>query len=645
LSTALLVIIISDGDRAIAQTEVFTEAVREYALASARILPYEEIALQWKMEGKLQVFLNEGVNYLTENNPSVAKANFNEFIKLDSSVWEVYYLRGVSDRQLGDYAGAEKDLHRVIKTGHALYECYLELGKIDLIANNLKAAEEDFDKAVRINPERPLAYYYKANIKLGTQHNKDGAVYFRKCLQYDSLFHDARIKLAILDIAEKNNLEAGIPQLSRVLRMDSLNKPALLFRSLATFSSDSKQSLADLNNLVRVNPTNIMALYLRGCQLSVSGNYAKAFPDFHKVIEATSASENSFVGRQTWLDKKIDIQNAGAYTVSRVYGLPDRDALKIKKAYCLLVMGEYQQCVSVINETSIKNKEPLCLFLKAVAFEHSGNHGLAMNHYDEALKLDNDILDAHKKRGIYEQELKEWKKSIADFNEVLRINPETYVVYKIRGVSYFYENMLTEAIDDFSRYLNRDSLDKETISYRAVAYQTAGQLLNAAVDFANSDNKNMLNFPQIYGLIEDLLQRGDSLGALNYLSRLTNTLPQFTEGFVLRIKLLAARHDWTTISTVIDVAIRNSRAYMNQKDHSYLLTVKGMTLCKEKDYEAALRKLDEAIGYDKLNSLAFLERGKALLATGKTNKAIYDLKKAASNGHKEAEELLRKINI
>ena len=639
---AFLLLRVGDSN---AQMEFFVEAIKGYANASARLLPHEEIGLTWKMDGKMQVFLNEGINSLLENNPSLAKTNFSQIVQQDSSIWEAYYLRSVCHKQLGAYADAEKDIHHVIKSNHAVYEGYIELGKINLLGKDVKIAEKNFDKAIRTDPERPAAYYFKGNIQLEANQPRDAARHFRDCLKYDSLFLDARIKLAIIDIFEQNNLEAGVPQLNRVLMIDSLNKPALLFHSIATFTVNKEKSLADLNSLVRVNPTNLMALYLRGYQLSACGNYARAFPDFHKVIEATSASENSFVGHQTWLDKKIDVQNAGAYVVTRVYGLPDRDALKIKKAYCLLVMGAYDQSIYAINETSIAKKEPLCLFLKGVASEHSGDHGRAMNYYEQALRLDNDILDAHKKRGIYEQELKEWKKSIADFTEVLRINPEAFVVYKMRGVSYFYENMLGNAIEDFSRYLQRDSLNKEIIAYRAVAYNADGQILNAALDFANSDHTDMLNYKQISGLIDEMLQRGDSLNTLIYLNKFTKCLPQFTEGFVLRIRLLVARNDWATIADVIDTAIRNSRAYINRKDHSYLLTIKGMALSKEQNYGAAVQKLDEAITYDKSNSLAFLERGKALLASGKTSKAIIDLKKAASTGYKEADELLKRINI
>lgn len=108
--------------------------------------------------------------------------------------------------------------------------------------------------------------------------------------------------------------------------------------------------------------------------------------------------------------------------------------------------------------------------------------------------------------------------------------------------------------------------------------------------------------------------------------------------------MLVTKKDWNSIEGEIDTAIKNSRTGASKQDHSYLLTIKGMASGRGKKYEEAITKLSEAIKYDKQNSLAFLERGKILLTTGKNSKAITDLKKASSLGHKEAEEVLNGIN-
>ena len=362
----------------------------------------------------------------------------------------------------------------------------------------MKEAESSFDKAIKIAPEKSTAYYLKGNIQLLQKDKKGAEMSYRACLKNDGLLHDAQMRLGLLE----DKAEATVPYLDIVLRTDSLNRHALLIRSILTYKSNQKQCLADLNKLVRVSPGNLMALYIRGHLLSEREDYARAFSDFRKVIQDTYADDNTFKGKQTWLDKKIDIQNAGAYAISRLYGFPDDEAEKIKKAYCLLVTGSYTECITTLQRTMGSARDPLCLYLTAVACEHGRAHQDALRYYDKALSFDNDILDAHKKRVIYMQDLKSWDKSIADFTEVLRINPEAFIAYKMRGVSYVYKDNYSKAIDDFSNYLKHDDLDKEVTSYRAVAYEKDGQILNAAVDYAFSVATMSLDFKHIVGLIE-----------------------------------------------------------------------------------------------------------------------------------------------
>jgi tetratricopeptide (TPR) repeat protein len=169
--------------------------------------------------------------------------------------------------------------------------------------------------------------------------------------------------------------------------------------------------------------------------------------------------------------------------------------------------------------------------------------------------------------------------------------------------------------------------------------------MKASLDFAKSGELHMLDYKKIAKSLESLLQIGDTVTALTYLNPLTKSIPVFTEGYVLKIKILVSKQDWKNINNEIDKAIGNRRADVSHRDQSYLLTVKAITSGRGNRYEEAIIKLNEAIEYDKLNALAFLERGKILLATGKNNKAINDLKRALSLGEGEAKEILSGLDV
>lgn len=625
---------------ALAQFDMIGEAFQEFA--TKRFWQYEEISFTWNMEGTIQAELNEGINNLLEENPALAEVNFTTVLQKDSSLWQAYYYRAVSRKQLKEFSGAKQDLQQALKLHPEFYEGYVELAKVHHLRRKNIESEQALKEAIRLDKSKAVAYYLRGDIDLGQEQVRSAVNYYKQCLSVDSLFQDARIKLALIDFFVKKNEQVALSHLNKVLATDSLQKNALLFRSIMLFKNDKKQSVQDLSNLILVNPLNLMARYLRGIQLTEIKKFDRAFADFQMVIKSTSIDDNNFAGKQTWIDKKIDIQNVGAYILTRVYGLSDQDAAKIKQAYCHILNGEFALAVGILNQTSNPMQEPVCLYLIAVAYEHKGDHLKAFSFYNHALKLDDEIADAHKKRGIYEQEMKAWDKSITDFDAVLKLNPDSYVIYKIRGTSYYHVNNFTQAISDYSTYLKRDTLNKEIIGFRGAAYLKNNQRLNAYIDFAVSGNPGGLVFDDMNHLIDSVLTRGDTTFVLQALNTITEAAPYYTEGYVRKFKIHMARNEWKPIEAEILKALRNSRADAEKTEHAYLLLVEAMTLAKNRHKEDALTKFTESIKLDKQNAIAYLERGKLLRAMGKTSKAESDLKQAAELGSEKAKQLLQR---
>jgi tetratricopeptide (TPR) repeat protein len=384
----------------------------------------------------------------------------------------------------------------------------------------------------------------------------------------------------------------------------------------------------------------MIARYLRGTISTELGDFERAFLDFQRIIKDTSTDDNNFKGQQTWIDKKIDIQNVGAYTLTRIYGLPDGDAAKLKQAYCQILTSEFDKSITAIDQISNPKKEPLATYLKAVAYEHKGDHNTAFQYYDLTLRLDPEIADAHKKMGIYYQELKQWDKSVESLSRVLKIYPDNFVIAKIRGTSYYYLQRYPEAIADFTTYLAHDTTNIEVMGYRGMAYFKNGQRLKAYLDFANSDNENAINFPDLTHLVDSVIAKSDTTKTMALLSSITKGCPFFTEGFVRMYKIQVRRNEWKEIEQTINRAVRSSRMDATKTDQAYLLTLQGMNFARLHHEQDAIDILTEAVKLDSKSDLAYLERGKILLAQGKTSKAESDFRQASALGNQEASQLL-----
>jgi tetratricopeptide (TPR) repeat protein len=389
----------------------------------------------------------------------------------------------------------------------------------------------------------------------------------------------------------------------------------------------------------------MIGLYYRGVIAAELREYQRAFADFQKVINVTSTSDNNFVGQQTWLDKKIDMQNVGAYTLTRIYGLSDEDASNIKEAYCHIITGRYQECHDAIDRIFNYKKEPVAVYLKAVAFEHQGAHAVALEYYSRALKLDDQIADAYKKRGIYEQELKEWDKSLQDFTAVLKLYPDAFRINWIRGLSYYHMRRFQEAIADFNIYLKNDSTNKEVLGARGMAYLNSKEPLRAYADFAASDNLQGVNFNHVEKLVDSVLQLRDTAQALYALDIVTRKAPYFTEGFVQKFKIHMARDQWQVIADNLPIAMNNVRVDVPRSRHSSLLTIQALQYARNKQKDDAVKTFNEAIKVDNENAFAYLERGRLFLQMRKSSKAENDLKKALALGNEQAKEMLATIMV
>lgn len=638
-SIALLCAIVFPSN---AQPEMFEAALVDFS--TRKHWEYEDIPVNWQMEGKLQAELNEGVNSLFENEPAVAEASFTKVLEMDEKIWQAYYYRAACRKQQHEFGSALWDLKQAIKFHGDFYQAYIELAKVYFLLNQSADGEVAISKAIRLDKSKAIGYYIKGDLELKMA-NFNGAIStYKTCLKVDSLFHDARIKLALLRMGKKMDVNTGLPELNQVLKYDSLQKTALLFRGIFLFESDKSQSIHDLTSLISVSPNNVMAYYLRGVQFTAMKKYDEAFSDFQRVIKATSTSDNNFKGQQTWVDKKIDIQNVGTYTVSRVYGLDERDAARIKQSYCQIITGDYTDAIAALNEMPDPNSEPLSVYLKAVAYEHKGEHDMAYTYYNIALKLDNEIADAHKKRGIYLQEVKQWRHSITDLTEVIRLDPGSISTYRIRGISYYHNSQFDKALSDYNTYLAYDSTDKEVLGLRGMAYFKLGQNLNAYVDFARSGNFNAISFVDLDMLIDGILLKGDTTQALHYISAFTDSAPFFTEAYADKFRIDMAHGKWTDIERDIAHVMRNMRMDANPIDQSYLVTLQGMIYARYKHDKDAMKTFDEAIAMDKNNALAFRQRGKLWMGQGKNLKAEEDLKRAIALGDKEATQLLEGIS-
>lgn len=618
----------------------------QFSNALENLLDYEDVAIEWNMSGDIQLFLNSGLTSLEEGKLRVALQGFDRAISLDSTLWVAYYYRGITYKLLHSIDKAKSDLLKASRLQPKISAPHMELGRIFLLENNLEQAESHFKKSKRISPDK-----LKSTLLLGDVYAKQGDLLraekmYNYCNRVDPDYLDAQVRLGLLETLRTRKIEAGLYYFDRVIAKDSVHEDALFLRAISTTQTDKKSSLRDFHTLIRNYPANISYQYFRGNLLVEEGDFENAFSDFRRVLIANQDDERNFRGFQTQLDKKLDLQFAINYADRNMYGLPEHERNKVKKAFSLYFVSRYYEGIEELKKVTNYKESPLCLFLIGVGYEHIAQHEIAWTFYKSALRFDNEITDAHKKSGIYYTNKNDWKMAEKEFSAAANINPDLPIIYKLRGVSRFHLKNYVGAIEDFTQFLQSDSLDSEALSSRAFAYDKLNEQSKAMMDRISLKSYKSLDFKLIQDHLEMTLEKGDTLQAMYYLNKYTKDNPVFIgslDAFILKLEILLKQNNWVKIPQQVDSAlnIENHYGYVSrEKEFSFIYWVKGLQMLKSGNENLAETYLNKSIMLNSKNANALLERGTLYFRQRKFELAKKDLSKAADLGKENAIQLL-----
>jgi len=112
----------------------------------------------------------------------------------------------------------------------------------------------------------------------------------------------------------------------------------------------------------------------------------------------------------------------------------------------------------------------------AVSYFHRGrahfqnkDYGLAVQDFDEAIRLRPGFLNAFFQRGDVYAVKQDYDLAIRDYDEVIRLDPTDAIAFKYRGDVYFAQGANERAIQDYDEALRLDPSDTEAVEARARA--------------------------------------------------------------------------------------------------------------------------------------------------------------------------------
>ena len=315
-------------------------------------------------------------------------------------------------------------------------------------------------------PQMVQAYYNLGSLALTKGDLRKGLKYYQKCNEVNPKFPQAYMMQGLVKFLARKKDTESIALFDKAVSADSAYALTYLWRGLAYISLEKpNECLKNWNALIRREPDNSLYTLLRGFLYIELGDFDNAFNDLRKAMRLRAVDDERFTAGQTVLDKRIDLQYAANYLITNGYGLDEKSFGFLKKGFCLLLAGKHKEAIDEIRKSERIQPSATVYFIEALAYEHFGDHYTALTYYNKALALDNDIFDAHKKRSVYRTELKDWKGAHQDFDDMLRLQPQSPAVFRLRGLSRSVEGDYNGAIEDLTKFMKTDSTDYEVHPY------------------------------------------------------------------------------------------------------------------------------------------------------------------------------------
>lgn len=417
-----------------------------------------------------------------------------------------------------------------------------------------------------------------------------------------------------------------------------------------------KPALKFFNQVIEFDSTFLPAYYFRfscyeiGNKLSFSNE--KTIKDFNYVIKKLSKSNREiymdlwdvYVPNKTHSRKNNPLlEIAPPFFLLSSYIVDHQSELKaesfdlLKESASSLLAARPFDALTLNSKAQNIELSTSGLYMKAVTFQLIFQHDSAFYFYNELLKKDERIIEAHENLALYKHQLNDRIGALKHLISLNSIEPNSPIIWCFSGMLKIQLQDYYGAIVDLTKYLKVDSVDFDCLKQRAIAayevkdYSSSLKDLDRAIKISNHDLDIFLYQSENY------LHLGDSSKCIKVLLdaekvfSFNQQLDLFTADKLVEVN--KTRQAQEIVDRVIRVLLLNNfnKQYLYQANviQCKIYLRKGNTKKAIEELNSFIKRDGEQLDY------LFL-RAKIFLLQGEKDKAKADLEKLIGADFKPA---------
>src|SRR5579884_4014211 len=511
-----------------------------------------------------------------------AKADFARTIELAPAEASTYLYRGMM------YSSLDEDKLVIADMSEAIKHCGKSLEKelLQVVAyifrglsywhlSDFQQAGDDFERVVSLE---------EAMRKVLGQSSEDAERFVKT-----AHFMKDMAQVVLCELA--GDYEQAIPLLGQLLDYDPQFDQVVYSARSEIYQKQGryKLALADLNQLLALNPRSAQAFNTRG-QIYVSlGEYEKALADAEQALTLDPSLAWVYKERGEIYQQREEYEKALADFEQLVALAPQSAESYGLRGEAHRVRGELAQALADFNQAlTLAPHYAFASGSRGQVYQQQGEEEKALADFEQALALDSRLAWVYKERGRLYQQRGEYEKALADFEQLVALAPQSAESYSLRGEVHRLRGEFEQALADFNQALTLVPHYAWALAQREQIYFTLREYEKALADA----------------------------------EQLVILLPQSAEAYGLRGEAHRMRGE-------LEQALADfNQALALDPHYAWAFSRRGEIhrLCG--DFEQALDDFNQTLTLDPRNTFAFGLRGEAYRMRGELEQALADFNQA-----------------
>ncbi len=250
-----------------------------------------------------------------------------------------------------------------------------------------------------------------------------------------------------------------------------------------------------------------------------------------------------------------------------------------------------------------------------VSYRIKHDYDKSITEFTEAIRIDPDYWEAYYDRASSYYAKGCYDNALADYAKLIELRPDFPGAYYSRGVTFEKKGNYRDAIIDFTKAIELDPSMAESYNDRGNAYKDKGELDKAIADYNKAIEINPKFLSPQFNLGNIHYEKGEFDEAIERYTKAIELYPNYPQGYLMRGNCYLAKQKYG----------RALSEYLKTKElyPYYPSLYNNISSCFLKlfDYKPALGSINKAIEL-KPNSIDYFEKkGRILLCCGKIRNA------------------------